>query len=359
MLRTLVNSKLNLPAMQQQLEFEPPGSESEWYPAGTRVPATDRAMSGKFESTFPELSQRLPLVSVGMPVYNGTPWVQRALSTLAAQDYPNFELIISDNASTDETARICQEYAVRDPRVRYVRNASNVGAGRNFVRVLALANGEYFMWAAHDDLWEPSFISNLVTCFLRNRDLVHAMTLYDRFSHVTDEWGTIPAEGYPAINEANGVYENCCAYVSKGSPELIYGLFRTDVLRKTRFLQLRYFDFGDVFLINEMCTQGKMHLVPKILFHTGCVGPRPVKSLSRWCLPGFKLSYGAYFRESARCFLCSSNLSLVQKQYLLWKLSLQIPHMIYHYEQLPSWVRLTMQGAAAMLRFVRQFRHAR
>src|SRR6266508_180906 len=100
------------------------------------------------------MEREAPLVSIGMPVFNGQRFIRQALDSLLSMDYPNFELIISDNASTDGTAEICQDYAARDRRIRFYRNAKNEGAFGNFARVLALARGNYFMWAAHDDIWE-------------------------------------------------------------------------------------------------------------------------------------------------------------------------------------------------------------
>ena len=88
-----------------------------------------------------------------------------ALDSLLAQDFDNLELIISDNASSDQTAEVCQDYAKRDARVRYVRNATNIGPNRNFARVLDSATGTYFMWAAHDDLWSPDYVRRLHALF--------------------------------------------------------------------------------------------------------------------------------------------------------------------------------------------------
>lgn len=108
------------------------------------------------------MADRKSLVSIGMPVYNGERYIVEALDSLLAQDYENFELIISDNASTDRTQGICLEYTSRDKRIRYYRNETNMGALWNFNRVFELSSGEYFMWASHDDLWRPHFISELV-----------------------------------------------------------------------------------------------------------------------------------------------------------------------------------------------------
>ena len=93
-----------------------------------------------------------PLLSIGLFVYNGEPFIRRALDSLLAQTFRDFELIISDNASTDRTAQICLEYAGRDPRIRFFRAQKNMGAGWNCRRVYFLATGKYFKWAACDDI---------------------------------------------------------------------------------------------------------------------------------------------------------------------------------------------------------------
>jgi len=101
-------------------------------------------------------------VSIGMPVYNGAAYIRRALDSLLAQTFAEFELIISDNASMDGTQKICEEYERADSRIRYIRQKKNIGPIRNFDFVLNQAEGEYFMWAAHDDLWERRFIELLI-----------------------------------------------------------------------------------------------------------------------------------------------------------------------------------------------------
>ena len=103
-----------------------------------------------------------PLVTIGLPTYNGERFLGSALDSLLAQDYEPLEILISDNASTDGTEAIARGYADRDPRVRYERQASNLGAIANFNHVLASASGEYFMWAADHDLWDPRYVSSCV-----------------------------------------------------------------------------------------------------------------------------------------------------------------------------------------------------
>src|SRR3954452_21534224 len=108
------------------------------------------------------MSESQPLVSIGLPVYNGEQFIRTALDSLLGQTYQPLELIICDNASTDQTAAICQEYLAKDQRVRYYRNPTNLGAVKNFNRAFELSSGIYFMWAADHDLREPTFVSRCV-----------------------------------------------------------------------------------------------------------------------------------------------------------------------------------------------------
>ena len=93
-------------------------------------------------------------ISIGFPVYNGELFLKKALDSLLNQTYSNFELIISDNNSTDSTQRICQEYAKNDDRIRYIKQEKNIGPYPNFYFVLSQSKGKYFMWAAADDFWD-------------------------------------------------------------------------------------------------------------------------------------------------------------------------------------------------------------
>jgi glycosyltransferase involved in cell wall biosynthesis len=103
-----------------------------------------------------------PRVTIGLPVYNGEPFVATAIEALLAQTFTDFELIISNNGSTDRTAEICGRYAARDPRIRLVNHEKNRGAIANFTFVREEARAEYFMWAAADDYWYPRFLERCV-----------------------------------------------------------------------------------------------------------------------------------------------------------------------------------------------------
>ena len=104
------------------------------------------------------MDPKTPHVSVGMPVYNGERYIAQAIESILSQTFPDFELIICDNASTDATEGMCLEYAAEDPRVRYYRNDRNRGAAWNHNRVVELARGEYFRWQCHDDYCDATLL---------------------------------------------------------------------------------------------------------------------------------------------------------------------------------------------------------
>ena len=143
------------------------------------VPDNDR-----FGLDSPVENNKSPKVSIGMPVYNGEKFIQRALDSLLNQSFTDFELIISDNASTDDTPTICLEYATKDERIHYYRNDVTIAPIPNFNRVLNYASGQYFMWAAHDDRWAPSFIE----CLVQSLDInPQAVLAFCRFINIDED----------------------------------------------------------------------------------------------------------------------------------------------------------------------------
>ncbi len=117
--------------------------------------------SPEHDSADSDQEDRRPKVSIGLPVYNGESFLDEALSSLRGQTFKDFELIISDNASTDSTADIIARHAAVDSRIKYVRQPENIGASENFLFVLSKARAELFMWAAHDDVWEENWLGVL------------------------------------------------------------------------------------------------------------------------------------------------------------------------------------------------------
>jgi len=118
------------------------------------------------------------LVSIGFPVFNGQDFVEKALQSLLDQSYKNFELVISDNASSDETSSICHRFAKKDKRIQYIRQKKNIGGIDNFNFVLKKAKGEYFMWACHDDQWDKDYIRKLLKLLESDKSADFAFSNY-------------------------------------------------------------------------------------------------------------------------------------------------------------------------------------
>ncbi len=120
------------------------------------------------------------LVSIGLPTYNRAALLRHSLDSLLAQTYKDFELIISDDGSTDNTQQLCEEYSAYDKRVRYIRHPKNIGHVINFEYVVRQARGEYFMWGGDDDLWDKRFIEKLVAALEANPRASLAVSSYQR-----------------------------------------------------------------------------------------------------------------------------------------------------------------------------------
>lgn len=208
------------------------------------------------------MSTSKPRVSIGMPVFNGERYLEQALDSILAQTYPDFELTISDNASTDRTWEICQVYAAQDPRIRCIRNETNLGASRNFNQVFELASGEYFKWAAHDDLCAPEFLERCVEVLDRDTSVVlcYARTrAIDEMGEALREYDAKPRLGSPKPY----VRFHECICVSH--PQVaVFGVIRANTLEQTRLIGS--YAASDRPLLGELTLLGKFHEIPEYLF---------------------------------------------------------------------------------------------
>jgi glycosyltransferase involved in cell wall biosynthesis len=216
------------------------------------------------DRTKPEREEReaCPLVTIGLPVFNGERHLRAALESLVAQSYRNLEILISDNASTDRTAAICREFAAADPRVRYSRNECNIGGFRNHDLLVERATGTYFMWAGHDDVRAPDCVRRCVEVLEREPDVVLCFTT----SVTIDGEGIpIPARGTPPDASAPRAADRFHDLIRMDHLiEPIYGLMRLDVLRKTPLLG-QYPD-SDRVLVAELALHGPFRRIPEPLF---------------------------------------------------------------------------------------------
>lgn len=203
-----------------------------------------------------------PRVTLGVPVYNGEGYLAETLESLLAQEFRDFELIISDNASTDRTAEICAAYAARDSRIRYVRNEMNVGGARNYNQLVALARAPYFKWASADDLCAPTLLSRCVEILDRDPGVVVAYP----------KTVLIDARGAQLRTHEDGLHmpqrrpwarlRHFAKYRWQCNP--CFGLMRTAVLRKTGLIRSNV--HSDITLLAELTLLGRFHEVPERLF---------------------------------------------------------------------------------------------
>lgn len=176
-----------------------------------------------------------PLVSIGLPVYNGELYVARALDSLLAQDLDDFEIVICDNASQDSTAEICMAYAKRDRRVRVYSNPHNIGLAGNFNRTFDLSHGKYFKWAAHDD-WHARESLRLSAALLEAHPAAVACATG---VCIVDEHGTESGQWIPSVDLFTPrPHERFHRLIwTTGETHLLYGLLRSSALRQTSLMQ--------------------------------------------------------------------------------------------------------------------------
>jgi glycosyltransferase involved in cell wall biosynthesis len=208
-------------------------------------------------------SHRAPVISVGLPVYNGARFIGKAVDSILDQSFADLELIISDNASTDNTRDICEQYVKRDPRVRYFRQPTNIGAPKNWNFVVHQARGCFFKWASANDYCDSEMLAKcaatleadrrLVLCYGRTRlidDTDRPIELYDGDFPIL---GNRPSERYGHVRRCLGL----------NNAQM--GLIRLDVLRLTQLE--RTYPAGDMVLMAELALLGPFALLPDVLFY--------------------------------------------------------------------------------------------
>jgi len=206
-----------------------------------------------------------PLVSIGMPVYNGEKYLRRALASLLAQDYTHFEMVISDNGSTDSTEKICREYQAWNARIRYVRHFENRGSPWNFAYVAREARGKYFMWAAHDDVWDPSYIRKCVAMLEEHPEAVLCCSedrICDENGVPIPQWAHYKNIGTLGMTRVERVHE----LISRMGWFALYGLIRREALRKIS-LGLNALGFDVVWML-ELLLAGDFAKLDEHLFST-------------------------------------------------------------------------------------------
>ena len=207
------------------------------------------------------MSDCRPLVSICLPVYNGEQYVREAIKSILAQTFEDFELVISDNASTDRTHDICRDAAERDRRVRYVRADANRGLAWNFNRAFELAEGPYLVWIGHDDVMGKEYIGCCVEALNQDSGAVLA---FANASYIDDKGSVIRRVNIENSGSSERPSERLKHILDHRECHPICGLMRTEVLKQTH-LHGGYAD-SDRVLLAEMGLRGRFSLVPEHLY---------------------------------------------------------------------------------------------
>lgn len=204
-----------------------------------------------------------PYVSIGLPVYNGAKYIGETIETILSQSYDNFELIISDNASSDGTSKICGSYAEKDKRIRYYRNKVNLGAAYNYNNVFKLSKGKYFKWAAHDDLLSNNYIEKCIEIMENNPSttICHPKTtIIDAVGNNIGNYNDLLdfRSKAPHIRLRNYLFRPAAMW------NAIFGLIRSSELNKTPLIGS--YLASDQVLLGELILLGKVYQIQDRLF---------------------------------------------------------------------------------------------
>ncbi len=244
-------------------------------------------------------------VTLALPVYNGERHLPETLDSLLAQDFEDFELLISDNGSTDRTPEIVRAYAAEDDRIVFESHDVNRGAVWNYNHLVARACGRYLKWCGHDDLCAPSYLRRCVA----ELDTSDAVLAYPR-TILIDDAGDVRREYDDGLDlrqrEAHVRVRECLRNL--GLANAVFGLLRLDVLRRTQLFGT--YNDSDLVLVLELAMAGPVHEVPDALFfrrmHAGQAYQANTTALEvrRWfdpsSRPRFVLPRTRRFVEAAR-----------------------------------------------------------
>ena len=206
----------------------------------------------------------LPRVSIGLPVFNGERYLEETINSILNQTFTDFELVITDNASTDRTQEICLSYVNQDSRIHYHRNHKNLGAAPNYNLAFELASGEYFKWAAHDDLIAPDFLFRCVDALDQNPDVV---LCYCKTTLIDGQG--IPLHDYvpepdTSVREPQKRFRNLLLTDTIWAGVLTFGLIRSGSIKQTA--KIGSYPSSDEVFVAELTLHSHFYEIPEHLF---------------------------------------------------------------------------------------------
>lgn len=170
-------------------------------------------------------------ITIGMPVFNDVDFIELSLKSILEQSFKDFNLIISDDGSSDGSQAICEQYAAVDNRITYIRQPKNLGISRNMEFLLSQSNTPYFMWAADDDLWDKMFVEKLIILLNQNKEAIAA---FCRYSLINDEGAQLD-KGRLFQYGAAKPNQRLNKFITNPNDAFGYGIFRTEKIKGLRF----------------------------------------------------------------------------------------------------------------------------
>ena len=209
-----------------------------------------------------------PKISIGMPIYNGGLTLDQTLPLILNQEFKDFELIISDDCSTDNTQEICEKYASLDPRIKYHRQEKNFGMPvKNFKFVLSKAQGEFFMFASHDDPYKPEFITEMLKIMDFDPECSLAFCCYN----IKNKNGPEKIAISPSSSCSKFTAMKYISRIIDLQPALVYGLFRKKFIEAK---DLNLHDFYEVDIGIKMALRGSIRIANSELWNWNIAGSR-------------------------------------------------------------------------------------
>lgn len=211
------------------------------------------------------MSSGKPKISIGMPVYNGEPYIGIAIDAILDQTFEDFELIISDNASTDATEQICRDFAARDKRIVYCRNPQNIGAAGNYNRLVDMARADYFRWSNADDMIAPQLLERCVSVLDATPDAVLSYgktKIIDADGNECEDYDDNLDLQDERPSDRFAKFHDCV-----GLTNVIYGLMRTNAVRCTAKMGDGTYPAADTNFMGELTLYGKFVEIPEYLFY--------------------------------------------------------------------------------------------
>jgi glycosyltransferase involved in cell wall biosynthesis len=203
----------------------------------------------------------VPRLTIGLPVYNGERYLAESLDALLGQTYEDFELVVSDNASTDSTADICRRYQEQDSRIRYFRQPRNIGLAPNHNFVIDQGRGELFKWAASDDLYARDLIKRCIDAL----DAFPEVVVAHSYTAMIDKTGKLTkAVAYPLDTASPRAPDRFRSMLFGSGGDDIYGVIRRDVLRRTA--RQDSYHHSDRTFTTEIGLHGPFYQVPDWLY---------------------------------------------------------------------------------------------